>query len=167
MPRSASSVDRIMGRLFEDGLRRERAGGSGGPLRRAGPAGGAARRPSLSRLRHTGARGGKAIFKLIRTGGTHTRAGLKGQLGYVFRDDKLARVIDPTGRIEPHAEPEMADINRLTLDWSTDWWRNTRNGNTSHMILRYPKGTTIAQVETITRGVCEEMFEGEDRRFKY
>ncbi|SNT45119.1 relaxase/mobilization nuclease domain-containing protein, partial [Jannaschia aquimarina] len=31
----------------------------------------------------------------------------------------------------------------------------------------YPKGTTIAQVETITRGVCEEMFEGEDRRFKY
>lgn len=156
-----TAVDAVMGRLFEHGLRKRPGGSSGGPR------GAAARKPSIRRMSRIGAQDGAAVFKLIKSGGTDSRSGLKGQLNYIFRDDKLAHVIDPTGRIAPDARPETADVDRITRDWSVDWWAGTRNGQTSHMILSYPQSVTVDEVTKITRDVCAQMFEGEGRRFKY
>ena len=88
-------------------------------------------------------------------------------MAYVFRDDKLARVIDPSGRIEPEGRPSNADLDAITADWSKTWWNNTRNGNTSHMILSYPKGVSVDQVAAITRDVCQQMFEGPERHYQF
>ena len=158
-----NAVDRVMGRLFEHGPLRVGGGGSGGGKARRV----AAARPALRRMSRIGARDGAAVFKLIKSGGTTSRSGLKGQLAYIFRDDKLARVIDPTGRLEPDARPEGAQLDRLTRAWSRSWWADTRGGNTSHMILSYPKGVPVDRVEAITRDVCAQMLEDGPRRFDY
>lgn len=155
-----TAVDAVMGRVFAQGLRKPRGGGAGG-TRRAAPT------PALRRMSRIGTRDGAAVFKLIKSGGTTSRSGLKGQLDYVFRDDKLARVIDPTGRLDPDARPDAAQLDRLTRTWSRSWWAGTRNGNTSHMILSYPKGVSVDQVERITRDVCAQMFDDGARRFRY
>lgn len=118
-------------------------------------------------MARVGAPHGKAIFKLVRRGGTQDRSGLKGQMKYVFNDDKLARVIDPSGRVDPHGAMQSRDMDAIIRNWSRDWWRGTRNGHTSHMIFSYPKGTSVDQVDKITRGVLEEMFNSGDARFKY
>jgi len=167
MTRKYTAIDKVMGRLFDE---QHRHSGGGGSLNRGGGAskrGGRNARPSISRQARVGAADGKAIFKSIKTSGTHSRGGLKGQLEYIFNDEKAARIIDPTGRMETHDAATNADINRITLNWSKNWWSNTRNGNTLHMILSYPQGTSIDHVEKITRAVCAEMFDSGDQRFKY
>jgi len=177
MSRGNSSIDRVMGRLFDDERkqngssatnRKARSGGSrttGGKGSRSG--GGTGSGHSSSRMSRVGARHGSAVFKLITTGGTTSRGGLRGQLNYIFRDDKAARVIDPSGRIGSQEIATDRQLNSLTLEWSQDWWNGTRNGQTSHMILSYPRGTSIEDVTEITKGVCAEMFESGDTWFKY
>lgn len=167
------AIDRIVGRLFARRRRSQSGGGSGAgasleALRGRAASGGARhRKASVSRMKRAGGFHGKAVFKLIRSGGTQSRAGLKGQLSYIFNEAKLARTIDPSGRTAPDGRPTNAAMNRLTHEWSNTWWKNTRNGNTSHIILSYPGSVSIADVETITRAVCNEMFETGDRTFDY
>lgn len=166
MPRAYTAVDKVMGHLCQgDWVKKPKGAGAWEASQRRH--GGSKRPPSMSRMSRVGGRHGKAVFKLIGKGGTTSRSGLKGQMNYIFNEDKVARIIDPTGRVDTYGAMENADINRVTLDWSVDCWNGTRNGNTSHMILSYPGGTSIDDVETITRAVCEEMFESGDARFKY
>ncbi|WP_456391174.1 relaxase/mobilization nuclease domain-containing protein [Profundibacter sp.] len=166
MSRATTAVDKVMGRLCQGNwVKKPKGGAAWDAAQRRG--GGGQRQPSVSRMSRAGGRHGKAVFKLIGKGGTSNRSGLKGQMNYIFNTDKVARIIDPSGRVDTYGVVENADINRMTLDWSCDWWNGTRNGNTSHMILSYPNGTSIDDVETITRAVCEEMFESGHARFKY
>jgi type IV secretion system T-DNA border endonuclease VirD2 len=167
MAREYTAIDKIMGRLFDE---TKRISGGGSSLNRSkggSRRGGSHARPSISRQSRVGAADGKAIFKSIKTSGTQSRGGLKGQLEYIFNDEKAARIIDPAGRMDSRDVATNADINRITLNWSKNWWSNTRNGNTLHMILSYPQGTSIDHVEKITRAVCTEMFDSGDQRFKY
>lgn len=162
-----TAVEQVMGRLFD----RERPN-NGGSLRRQGGGGRSGRSsggqgPSLSRMSRVGARHGQAIFKLVRTGGVDSKGGLKGQLNYIFRDDKVAEVIDPSGIVKAHDEPTNQQINRLVTNLSDNWWAKTRNGQTSHMILSFPQGTSIKDVAEIVRDVCEEKFDSGDVRYKY
>lgn len=169
MSRGHSSIDRVMGRLFGD----ERKQNGSSAVGRKGRSGGSStrrasgRHHSSSRMSRVGAKHGHAVFKLIKKGGTESRSGLRGQLNYILRDDKAARVIDPSGRIGPQEVATDRQLNSLTLEWSQDWWNGTRNGQTSHMILSYPRGTSIEDVTEITKSVCTEMFESGDTRFKY
>ena len=89
------------------------------------------------------------MLKLIKSGGTTGRSGRKGRLACILRDDKLARVIHPTGRLEPDARPKGTQVDRLTRAWSRSWWADMRGGNTSHMILSYPKGVPVDRVDAI------------------
>jgi type IV secretion system T-DNA border endonuclease VirD2 len=162
MGRTYSAVDRVVGSLC-DRRPKKNGGGSLGSRRHSG----AGARPSTSRMSRVGASHGKAIFKSVPHSGTKSRSGLKGQLEYIFRDDKLARVIDPTGRLERHESVTNADLNTITLNWSKQWWKGTRDGNTSHMILSYPRGTSIEDVSEITRAVCNEMFNTGDETCKF
>lgn len=162
-----SAIEAVMGRLFE---REQRS--TGGSLRRPGGAsrGGKSsggKGPSISRMSRVGAHHGKAIFKLVRTGGVDSQSGLKGQLNYIFRDDKVAEVIDPSGIVRPQDEPTNLQINRLVNNLSDNWWTNTRNGQTSHMILSFPNGTSIKDVAEIVRDVCNEKFDSGDVKYKY
>ncbi|MCZ4354792.1 MULTISPECIES: relaxase/mobilization nuclease domain-containing protein [Roseobacteraceae] len=167
MSRGYSAIEQVMGRLLDRDPPK-----SGGSLRglRPGSRGGRFSNgsgPSISRMSRVGARHGQAIFKLVRTGGVDSRSGLKGQLDYIFRDDKVAEVIDPSGIVMPHDEPNGRQINRLVDSLSDNWWAKTRNGQTSHMILSFPNGTSIKDVAGIVRDVCNEKFESGDVRYKY
>lgn len=167
MSRNYSAVEKVMGRLFD----REQRSNGGSPWRKTGAGGrgkaAGSKGPSLSRMSRVGARHGKAIFKLVRTGGVDSKSGLKGQLNYVFRDDKVAEVIDPSGIIGAFDEPNNKQINRLVTNLSDNWWANTRNGQTSHMILSFPNGTSLKDVADIVRDVCTEKFDSGDVRYKY
>ena len=68
-------------------------------------------------MSRVGARHGQAIFKLVRTGGVDSKGGLKGQLNYIFRDDKVAEVIDPSGIVKAHDEPTQP-TDQQTCDQS-------------------------------------------------
>lgn len=167
MSKHYSAIEQVMGRLFD----REQSSRNGSPWRKGGgSSGGKSSRGkglSVSRMSRVGARHGQAIFKLVRTGGVDSKSGLKGQLNYIFRDDKVAEVIDPSGILRAHDEPTNKQINRLVDSLSDNWWANTRNGQTSHMILSFPEGTSIKDVTEIVRGICAEKFEDGDVRFKY
>ena len=160
-----SALDGIIGSFYSTGKKDQ---SQHGQYYEAGKrAGQGARRPSVSRMSRVGAKDGKAIFKLIRKGGTESRDGLKGQIKYILNDEKAARVIDPSGMIERYPDNQLLAINRITANWENTWWKNTRNGQTSHMILSFPQKATLDQVEKTVRGVANEMFDTGDRQFKY
>lgn len=161
MTNKYSAIDSVMGRLCEDLDRKVQGGKSRKSSRRGTPSN------STSRMSRVGGRHGKAIFKLVRTGGSKDRSGLKGQLNYIFRDDKVAAIIDPTERFEQGKPITNAKLNELTREWSNDWWKGTRNGQTTHMILSYPRGTSIEDVTAITKAVCNEKFNSGPARFNY
>lgn len=167
MSKRYSAIEQVMGRLFD----RERPNNAGS-LRRQGGANRSGKSSggkglSFNRMSRVGARHGQAIFKLVRTGGVDSKGGLKGQLNYIFRDDKVAGIIDPSGIVKAHDEPSNQQINRLVTNLSDNWWEKTRNGQTSHMILSFPQGTSIKDVTEIVRDVCEEKFNSGDVRYKY
>lgn len=167
MSKQYSAIEQVMGRLFDREQRN-----NGGSLRRHGGAGRSGKSagkqgPSLNRMSRVGAKHGQAIFKLVRTGGVDSKSGLKGQLNYIFRDDKVAHVLDPSGIIGAHDDPSNKQINRLVNELSDNWWAKTRNGQTSHMILSFPNGTSIKDVAEIVRDVCAEKFDSGDVKYKY
>lgn len=163
MPNDMSAIDQVLGRLFERSKPKSNAGNPSSFTRsKTGHL-----KPSISRLARAGAAHGAAVFKLVTRGGAKDRAGLRGQMNYVFNDEKVARIIDPTGRVKPYDSLEAKTRDAIIRNWSLDWWAGTRNGQTSHMILSYPQAATIEQVEKTTRGVLEEMLNSGDARFKY
>lgn len=165
MSRQNSAIDRLVGRIFDRGPDEQKGGSIAGRKGRGARA--SASKVSTSRMSRVGARHGQAIFKLITSGGTTSRSGLKGQLNYICRDDKAARIIDPSNNIESSELVTNKQLNRITADWELDWWKGTRNGQTSHMILSFPRGISIDDVTSITRDLCEEKFNSGDARFKY
>jgi type IV secretion system T-DNA border endonuclease VirD2 len=170
MSRRLNAVDKVIGKLFDGPRKKEQGGGPGQPRsnpKSRGKAGSSSGGFATNRMSRVGGRHGQAIFKLVTKGGTNDRSGLKGQLNYIFRDDKAARIIDPSGRIESNELVTNKQLNEITLAWSNDWWKGTRNGQTSHMILSFPRDVSIDDVTEITRDVCNEKFNTGDARFEY
>ncbi|MEY8120526.1 hypothetical protein AB9F26_20170 [Falsihalocynthiibacter sp. BN13B15] len=156
MGHSYSPVDAVMGRLFDD-KHKKKSGGQERPRRG---------HSSAQRLARTAqAQRPSAVFKLIRSGGTTSRAGLKGQLEYVF--DKADDVLDAQGRYEGQGGLSNADMNRVTRLWEGDMWGTAKTGYTSHLLLSYPIGTAVGDVSAITKAVCEEMFQSGDVHYDY
>ena len=170
MANSTSAVDQVVGVLFE---RKKRS--SAGTARQVDMAVRSARqiargvrRPSVARMSRVGAKDGAAVFKLIRSGGTKTRAGLRGQMNYIFNDAKLAGLWDSSGRLgNDGTSVDRAVMNQVIRGWSQSWWDNTRNGNTSHMILSYPATASIDQIYNTTRDVLDELLGQPGRSFDY
>ncbi|MEJ6396038.1 relaxase/mobilization nuclease domain-containing protein [Gymnodinialimonas sp. 2305UL16-5] len=152
----SSAIDQVLGRVSDLFQQRK---GPGGQLYRPP-------RPSLRRLARAGFPD-RAMFKRISRGGTTTRSGLRGQMDYIFNPEKAARLIDPTGRLELQDVVHPGARNAIIRDWAADWKYTPKTGNTSHLILSFPKGTPTATVEKITRNVLQEKFELGPERFKY
>ncbi|GGX72368.1 hypothetical protein GCM10007385_46410 [Tateyamaria omphalii] len=170
MVSSTSAVDQVVGVLFE--RKKRKSAGTARQVdmavRSARQIARGARRPSVARMSRVGAKDGAAVFKLIRSGGTKTRAGLRGQMNYIFNDKKLAGLWDSSGRLGNDGQTvDPAVMNQVIRGWSQSWWDNTRNGNTSHMILSYPATASIDQIYSTTRDVLDELLGQPGRAFDY
>jgi type IV secretion system T-DNA border endonuclease VirD2 len=110
-----------------------------------------------------------AVFKAIRNGGTHTKGQLSNQLSYITRDHKLAHFVDSRGTFDGKTKFEDKDIKKITDRFAERWDSGFRPkmGNTTHMLMSFPKGTRSEDVRDIASDVCERFFENDAGHFDY
>jgi hypothetical protein len=108
-----------------------------------------------------------AVFKAIKSGGTHTKAELSNQLEYLTT--KSSHIVDSRGVLDGKTTLSGEEIKGLTDRFSSRWDDGFRPkmGHTTHMLMSYPQGTSGADVRDITAAVCREHFQNEDRNFDY
>jgi type IV secretion system T-DNA border endonuclease VirD2 len=108
-----------------------------------------------------------AIFKAIRSGGTHTRAQLSNQLGYLTSKPSLN--IDSRGTYDGQERLSDKEVEQVTRHFAAQWDErfNPKLGHTSHLLMAYPIGTRGEDVGEITRKICERFFQGEGSHFDY
>lgn len=135
-----------MGRLFDKPVRPK-----GLPPRAPGGS-------RASRSVQAARRAPSVFFKNIRGAGTSNRAGLNGQLEYILNEDKVSFVFDSQCRFDRAGTLERPEMLALTREWEKTWRYPTKLGNTTHMVMSFPKGTDPLAVMEITRSVCEEKF---------
>ncbi|MEM8635213.1 MAG: relaxase/mobilization nuclease domain-containing protein [Pseudomonadota bacterium] len=152
-----SAVEAVTGEVFRDGWDRIRGSMQG-----------------LNSKRHAqlyrAARGHRAaVFKAIRNGGTHTKGQLSNQLSYITRDHKLSHFVDSRGTFDGKTRFEDKDIKKLTDRFAERWDNGFRPkmGNTTHMLMSFPKGTKSEDVRDIASDVCERFFETDEGHFDY
>ena len=108
-----------------------------------------------------------AIFKAIRDGGTHTRAQLRNQLGYLT--SKSSMIIDSRGTYDGQERLSEKEAEQVTRRFAAQWNEgfNPKLGHTSHLLMAFPIGTRGEDVGEITREICERFFQGEGSHFDY
>lgn len=108
-----------------------------------------------------------AVFKAIKSGGTHTKAELSSQLEYLTT--KSSHIVDSRGVLDGKKTLSGDEIKGLTDRFSSRWDDGFRPkmGHTTHMLMSYPQGTRGEDVRDITAAVCREHFQNDDRNFDY
>ncbi len=152
-----SAVEAVTGEVFREGWDRVRGSMQGLNSKKAGQL-------------YRAARGHRAaVFKAIRNGGTHTKGQLSNQLSYITRDHKLAHFVDSRGTFDGKTKFEDKDIKKITDRFAERWNSGFRPkmGNTTHMLMSFPKGTKSEDVRDIASDVCERFFETDEGHFDY
>ena len=152
-----SAVEAVTGEIFREGWDRIRGSMQGLNSKKQG---------QLFRA----ARGHRAaVFKAIKNGGTHTKGQLSNQLSYITRDHKLAHFVDSRGTFDGKTKFEDKDIKKMTDRFAERWDSGFRPkmGNTTHMLMSFPKGTKSEDVRDIASDVCERFFETDEGHFDY
>lgn len=152
-----SAVEAVTGEIFREGWDRIRGSMQGLNSKKHG---------QLFRA----ARGHRAaVFKAIKNGGTHTKGQLSNQLSYITRDHKLAHFVDSRGTFDGKTKFEDKDIKKITDRFAERWDSGFRPkmGNTTHMLMSFPKGTKSEDVRDIASDVCERFFETDEGHFDY
>ncbi len=110
-----------------------------------------------------------AVFKAIKNGGTHTKGQLSNQLSYITRDHKLAHFVDSRGTFDGKTKFDDKDIKKITDRFAERWDNGFRPkmGNTTHMLMSFPKGAKSEDVRDIASDVCERFFETDEGHFDY
>ncbi|WP_160144704.1 relaxase/mobilization nuclease domain-containing protein [Pseudogemmobacter humi] len=106
-----------------------------------------------------------AVFKPVKKGGCHTTAQLRNQLAYVCQKSTI--IVDPTGRFDGREVLTDKEIKRVAETWADSWTHKPRLGHTTHMIMAFPRGTTIQQVAAITSEICAEKFQNATEHYDY
>lgn len=148
------AVQAVTGQIFREGWSRVR-----GSMQGLG-----SKQPQMVRA----AKGHRAaVFKAIKSGGTHTKAELSNQLEYLTT--KSSHIVDSRGVLDGKKTLSGDEIKGLTDRFSSRWDDGFRPkmGHTTHMLMSYPQGTSGADVRDITAAVCREHFQNEDRNFDY
>ena len=152
-----SAVEAVTGEVFREGWDRIRGSMQG-----------------LNSKKHAqlyrAARGHRAaVFKAIKNGGTHTKSQLSAQLSYITRDNKLSHFVDSRGTFDGKTSFEDKYIKKLTERFAERWHSGFRPkmGNTTHMLMSFPKGTMSEDVRDIASDVCERFFETDKGHFDY
>ncbi|RLJ40663.1 relaxase/mobilization nuclease-like protein [Litoreibacter meonggei] len=152
-----SAVEAVTGEVFREGWDRVRGSMQGLNSKRAGQL-------------YRAARGHRAaVFKAIKNGGTHTKGQLSNQLSYITRDNKLSHFVDSRGTFDGKTKFDEKDIKKLTDRFAERWDSGFRPkmGNTTHMLMSFPKGTRSEDVRDIASDVCERFFETDEGHFDY
>ncbi|SFO26204.1 Relaxase/Mobilisation nuclease domain-containing protein [Roseovarius lutimaris] len=148
------AVQSVTGEIFREGWSRVRGSMQG--LH--------AKKPQMIRA----AKGHRAaVFKAIRSGGTHTKAELSNQLEYLTT--KSSHIVDSRGVLDGKKTLSSDEIKGLTDRFSSRWDDRFRPkmGHTTHMLMSYPQGTSGEDVRDVTAAVCREHFQNDDRNFDY
>ncbi|MGR3511520.1 MAG: relaxase/mobilization nuclease domain-containing protein [Paracoccaceae bacterium] len=152
-----SAVEAVTGEIFSEGWDRIRGSMQGLNSKKHGQL-------------YRAARGHRAaVFKAIKNGGTHTKGQLSNQLSYITRDNKLSHFVDSRGTFDGKTRFEDKDIKKLTDRFAERWDNGFRPkmGNTTHMLMSFPKGTKSEDVRDIASDVCERFFETDEGHFDY
>lgn len=129
-------------------------------------AGVAAAQSSRGRMLLRAAKGAPpAVFKPVKKGGCQTKSQLFNQLAYVCQKSSI--IIDPSGRYDGREVLTDKEIRRVTEAWGDSWIQKPKLGHTTHMIMAFPRGTTIPQVAAITSEICAEKFQNATEHFDY
>jgi len=150
----SNAVAQVTGELFEDGWSKVR-----GSMQGLG-----AKRKQMVRA----ARGGRsAVFKAIRSGGTHTKGQLANQLEYLTT--KSSHIVDSRGVFDGKTQLSTDEIKSVVDRFAERWDKgfNPKMGQTTHLLMSFPVGTRGADVRDIASDVCERFFANEDRNFDY
>ena len=151
------AVEAVTGEVFREGWDRVRGSKQGLNSKKHGQL-------------YRAARGHRsAVFKAIKNGGTHTKGQLSNQLSYITRDHKLAHFVDSRGTFDGKTKFEDKDIKNITDRFAERWDSGFRPkmGNTTHMLMSFPKGTKSEDVRDIAFDVCERFFETDEGHFDY
>jgi len=98
----------------------------------------------------------QALVKLIGTGGTATRGGLKAQMGYLSRQgDVPLRSSESTFGTELGAD----DAAELAASWGLPETDRGGADRTSHFVVSFPQGTDPAAAERAGRAWAAELFD--------
>jgi len=108
-----------------------------------------------------------AVFKAIRSGGTHTKSQLANQLDYLTT--KSTHIVDSSGFLDGKSKLEAKEIKDLTERFTKRWSAGFKPklGQTTHMLMSYPIGTGGEDVRDITANVAERFFQSDEGHFDY
>ncbi|MEM6275926.1 MAG: relaxase/mobilization nuclease domain-containing protein [Pseudomonadota bacterium] len=108
-----------------------------------------------------------AVFKAIRSGGTHTKSELANQLGYLTT--KSTHIVDSSGFLDGKTRLEQIEIKDLTERFAKRWSAGFKPklGQTTHMLMSFPIGTRGEDVRDITASVSERFFQTDEGHFDY
>lgn len=154
MPQS-NAVGAVTGEIFRDGWSRIRGSMQG--LH-------ASRQKQLIRA----AAGHRAaVFKAIRSGGTHTKSQLSNQLEYLTT--KSTHIVDSSGFLDGKSKLDNREIKDLTERFAKRWSAGFKPklGQTTHMLMSFPIGTSGEDVRDIASDVAERFFQDDEGHFDY
>lgn len=108
-----------------------------------------------------------AVFKAIRSGGTHTKGQLSNQLEYLT--SKSTHIVDSRGVLDGKKQLNAHEIKSVVERFSSRWDEGFRPkmGHTTHMLMSFPVGTRGADVRDIASAVAERFFANDERNFDY
>lgn len=148
------AVKAVTGELFEEGWSRVRGSSQGLNEKR-------------NQMTRAAAGGRSAVFKAIRSGGTHTKAQLANQLEYLTT--KSTHIVDSRGVLDGKKTLSADEIKAVTDRFVSRWDDGFRPkmGHTTHMLMSFPIGTRGRDVRDIASGVAERFFANDERNFDY
>ncbi|MEO1476760.1 MAG: relaxase/mobilization nuclease domain-containing protein, partial [Pseudomonadota bacterium] len=87
----------------------------------------------------------------------------------ITRDHKLSHFVDSRGTYDGKTKFDDKDIKKLTNRFAERWDAGFRPkmGNTTHMLMSFPKGTKSEDVRDIASDVCERFFDTDEGHFDY
>ncbi|GLQ28862.1 relaxase/mobilization nuclease domain-containing protein [Sulfitobacter pacificus] len=108
-----------------------------------------------------------AVFKAIRSGGTHTKSQLANQLDYLTT--KSTHIVDSSGFLDGKSKLEAKEVKDLTERFSKRWSAGFKPklGQTTHMLMSYPIGTKGEDVRDITANVAQRFFQSDEGHFDF
>lgn len=108
-----------------------------------------------------------AVFKAIRSGGTHNKSQLANQLEYLTT--KSTHIVDSSGFLDGKSKLDRGEIKDLTERFAKRWdgGFKPKLGQTTHLLMSFPIDTRGEDVRDIATDVAERFFQNDEGHFDY
>ena len=108
-----------------------------------------------------------AVFKAIRSGGTHNKSQLANQLEYLTT--KSTHIVDSSGFLDGKSKLDRGEIKDLTERFAKRWSAGFKPklGQTTHLLMSFPMDTRGEDVRDIATDVAERFFQTDEGHFDY